>query len=157
MILRKIVLGSVFLIAGSTALAQQPLPGTGPNPGESVVQPYRAKELLGTKVSIQGGMAMGIVDDIVFGDDGQIDYLIVNDQGRLRTVPWTSAQFDFKKRIATVNLSEQQYQTIPTYTVEQYPQFYTPDYRNQVYKWYNLTQGQQRRLERKIERQLDRR
>ena len=46
----------------------------------------------------------------------------------------------------------ERFRQIPTYTVEQYPNYYAPTYRTQVYKYYGITPGQERRLERRIER-----
>ena len=118
----------------------------------TTVEPFRAKSLMGARISIQGGTEVGTVDDIVFGSDGQVDYLIVNNNGKLVSVPWDAAKFDLKQRVATVNITQQQFQAIPTFTVEQYPSFYTPAYRTQVYQWYNLNPQQQRRLERRFDR-----
>src|SRR5437879_5245766 len=49
-------------------------------------QARRAKLILGSKVSIRGDIAIGTVDDIVFGDDGYIDYLVVLNEGKYVTV-----------------------------------------------------------------------
>jgi hypothetical protein len=51
-----------------------------------------------------------------------------------------------------IDIPAAQFQKIPTYTVEQYPNFYAPTYRAELYRYYNLTPGQERRLERRIER-----
>ena len=90
--------------------------------------------------------------DIVFDDEGVIDYFIVSQNGKLVTVPWEAAKFNFEKRTAVINITPEQYQKIPTYTVQTYPQFYTPTYQNQIYGYYNLTPGQARRFERRINR-----
>lgn len=120
------------------------------NPPVSTDQPihvatsYRAKQILGSKVNIEGNLAIGIVDDLVFGDDGSIEYLIVNNDNKLVTVPWEAAKFNFQKRIAVVNITPERFRQIPTYTVEQYPTYFAPAYRTQVYKFYNMTPRQQR-------------
>ena len=95
---------------------------------------------------------MGTVEDIVLSDEGVVDYLIVSNDGKLVTVPWDAAKFDFGKRMATVNIAPERFQQIPTYTTTNYPNFYAPAYRTEVYKAYGLTPGQQRRLERRQER-----
>jgi len=109
----------------------------------------RAKQVLGTRVNIRGGTAVGTVDDIVLSDEGVVEYLIVAHEGKMVTVPWEAAKFDYEKRAATVNITQEQYRTIPTYTTERYPNFYTPTYRTEVYRYYGLTPGQGRRLERR--------
>jgi len=100
---------------------------------------YRAKQVLGAKVSLKGDLSIGTVDDIVFSDAGQIEYLIVANEGKLVTVPWEAAKFDFEKQTATLSITQEQYKVIPTYTVREYPVFFEPTYRTQVYRWYGLT------------------
>lgn len=117
-------------------------PGKPAHPGQA----FRAKQILGAKVSIENDTDVGTVDDIVLDEHGNVDYLIVaNSENQLVTVPWDAAAFDSEKRVATVRITPKVYQTIPTYTVEKYPAFYTPTYRSQVYKYYGLTPGEQRR------------
>ncbi len=143
---------------------QPPLTGTA-TPGapgsEMMPTPYRAKEILGTRVSLQGATAVtpgaagtrldtvGTVDDIVFSDDGQIEYLIVENAGKLVTVPWAAAKFDMKQKSAVLAVTPEQYRLIPTYTVTTYPSFYTPAYRTETYRFYGITPGQIRRMERR--------
>jgi PRC-barrel domain len=115
-------------------------------------QDYRAKQILGTKVNIQGNIAIGTVDDIVFSDDGRIEYLLVLNDGKYVSVPWTAATFNFANQIATVNITQEQYRVIPTFTSRLLPRFYAPEYRVQTYKYYGLTPGQERRVERREER-----
>src|SRR5205085_2178837 len=54
-------------------------------------QTHKVKAVIGSKVSIQGGLAIGTVDDIIFDDDGYIDYLVVINEGKYVVVPWQAA------------------------------------------------------------------
>jgi hypothetical protein len=108
-------------------------------------QAYRAKSVLGSKVSIENNTSIGTVDDIVFTDDGYLEYLIVLNENKLVTVPWEAAKFNFEKRTAVVNITPERFKAIPTYTVDQYPVFSAPQYRVETYRFYGLTPGQQRR------------
>lgn len=113
-------------------------------------QTIRAKQILGSMVNIQGEKEVGKVDDIVLDDHGNVDYLIVaNSDGKLVTVPWDAVRFNVDKRLAMVHIAPEQFQQVPTYTAEQYPAFATPAYRTQVYSYYGLTPGQQRRAMRR--------
>lgn len=176
--------GIVAVGVAGLASAQQPVPQTPTNPTTPQTTPpatgtvppantgtemmptaYRAKEILGTRVSLRsattdatgatttpgvaGANQVGTVDDIVFGDDGQIEYLIVANEGRLVTVPWQAAKFDLKQKTAYLTVTPEQYRTIPTYTVTTYPSFYTPTYRTTTYRYYGLTPGELRRMERR--------
>lgn len=110
---------------------------------------FRAKQVLGTKIMIQGDTAVGTVDDLVFDDAGNLEYMVVESNGKLWTVPFDAAKFNIEKRVATLSLTMDQYKTIPTYTTETYPTFYTPGYRTETYKYYNLTPRELRRIERR--------
>jgi hypothetical protein len=102
-------------------------------------QAHRAKQVLGSKVQIQGELSIGTVDDLVFSDSGQVEYLIVANEGKLVTVPWEAAKFNFEKQTATLNITQAQYREIPTYTVREYPVYFEPTYRKRVYGWFGLT------------------
>jgi sporulation protein YlmC with PRC-barrel domain len=108
-------------------------------------QHYRAKEILGSRVSLEENTKVGTVDDIVLDEHGNVDYLIVmNSDNRLVTVPWDATRLDAEKHAAVVHITPERFQQVPTYTVESYPVFSVP-YRTQIYRYYGLTPGQQRR------------
>jgi sporulation protein YlmC with PRC-barrel domain len=110
------------------------------------------RSVLGSRVLVQGGTSVGTVEDIVLSDEGVVDYLIVSNRGKMVTVPWDVAKFDYEKRVINVPVTEEVYQKVPTYTSEKYPNFYTPDYRAEVYRYYGVTPGAMRRLERGLPR-----
>lgn len=114
--------------------------------------PLRVKNLLGATVNLQGGSGVGTVQDIVLNDEGVVDYLVISDNGKLITVPWDAARFNTEKRSIVINVSPEQFRQIPTYTTETYPEFYAPTYRTQIYRFYGLTPGRERRLERRENR-----
>jgi hypothetical protein len=115
-------------------------------------QAYRVKSVLGTKVSIQGNLAIGTVDDIIFSDDGYIDYLVVLNQGKYVTVPWQAAKFNFEQRTATVNITQTQFQQVPTFTTQTWPNVWAPGYAERIYGYYGLRPGQDRRMDRRERR-----
>jgi PRC-barrel domain len=122
-------------LAQSTAPAQPPPPrptGADSQPG------HRAKQVIGAKISIQGNVVIGTVDDIVFADDGHVEYLLVVNDGKLVTVPWAAATFNFEQRTAVVDIPVDRFKLIPTFTVDRYPTFLAPTYREEIYKHYGL-------------------
>lgn len=141
--LRAGVLAALLLTSGA-ASAQAPTPTV------KVVASnhFRAKQVLGTSIMIQGNTAVGIVDDLVFDEAGNLEYMIVSNGGKLSTVPFEAAKFDLEKRSAVLSITADQYRTIPTYTTTTYPSFYTPTYRTEVYKYYGLTPRDLRRIDR---------
>ena len=144
----------MLLAVGLTFAVDPPRPAAPPAPPgapPATANTFRAKQLLGTKILIQNNTAIGTVEDLVFDDAGNMEYLIVSTgDNKLITVPWDAAKFDLTKMTAIVNITPEVYKTIPTYTVTTYPQFYTPTYRTDIYKVYGLTPRELRRLERRI-------
>ena len=148
---------AVALLLAVPALAAPP-PADPPKPGDPVKpapvaasRHFHAKQILGTKIMIQNNTQVGTVEDLVFDEAGNMDYLVVSTgDNKLITVPWDATKFDLEKKVAVVNITQEVYKTIPTYTVTTYPQFYTPTYRTEVYKVYGLTPRELRRIERRI-------
>ncbi len=124
------------------------------NRGARTPQTYRVKDVLGTKVSIEGGLSIGTVDDIIFDDDGYVDYVIVMNEGKYVVVPWQAAKFNFSQKAATVSITQQQFQQVPTYTAQQLPtiNYFEPAWQQRIYGYYGLTRGQERRIERRDNR-----
>ena len=133
---------AAFCFAPAIAMAQQPVAAA--TKVES--HQFRAKQILGTKILIQGNTAIGTVDDLVFDQAGNLDYMIVDNGGKLVTVPWDAAKFDLEKRTAVLTITQDQYRVIPTYTTTTYPTFYAPAYRSEIYRFYGLTPRDLRRI-----------
>lgn len=132
------IIGTSFVVAQDVTVTK---------PGAPAHHHYRAKQILGSKMHIEGNTAIGTIDDIVFDQDGNVDYIIVAKADEtLVTVPWDAAVFNVDRRIVEVNITPERFQQVPTYTVKQYPIFSTPTYRTQVYKYYGLTPAQERRV-----------
>ena len=149
---RKLLLTAALTAFAATASAQTPTPvpaNGSPAPVQGANSQFRAKQILGTSIMIQGNTAVGTVDDLVFDEAGNLEYLIVANEGKLSTVPWEAAKFDLEKKMAVLPLTAAQYGVIPTYTTTTYPSYYTPAYRTQMYKFYSLTPRELRRIERR--------
>ena len=142
---------AAFLLTASVAIADEPRPvKVGEQPTKVTSNQFRAKQVLGTKIMFKGDTAaIGTVDDLVFDDAGNLEYLIVDNGGKLTTVPWEAAMFDVEKRTAWLTISADQYKVIPTYTTATYPSYYTPTYRTEIYKSYGLTPRELRVLKRR--------
>ena len=128
--------------------AQPPVRVQPTDPNAPATATYRAKEILGSKIMIQNNTAIGTVDDIVFDSAGNLEYLVVVNDGKMVSVPWEAARFDVKSQTAVVNVTPEVWKTIPTYTVTTYPQFFTPTYRTTTYKYFGLTPRELRRIDR---------
>lgn len=147
--IRAVFASLLLSVPSLSAVADQP-PAVGAQPVATSAT-FRAKQVLGTKVFIQNNTAVGTVEDLVFDDAGNLEYLVVSTgDNKLISVPWDAAKWDLEKKTGTLNITPEVYKTIPTYTVTTYPQFYTPTYRTQTYKFYGLTPRELRRIERRI-------
>ena len=134
-------------IPGLSAFAAPPAAA----PPADTSHTFRAKQVLGMKIMIQNNTAIGTVDDIVFDDAGNLEYLIVaTGDNKLITVPWDAAKWNLENKTAIVNITPEVYKTIPTYTPTTYPQFYTPTYRTGIYKVFGVVPRELRRLERRL-------
>ena len=147
----KFVISVAFAFAvGADLSAQAPPPRPPDNPPRTqpqdpttsqptaAPQARKAKQVLGSKVSLQGGTDIGTVDDIIFSDAGHVDYLVVLNEGKYVIVPWQAAKFDFDKQTASVNITQAQYREVPTFTVQTWPNVYEPAYMTRIYRYYNL-------------------
>ena len=154
---------ALFLMTAGTLAAQQPVqqppvrvqptqPGQPGQPVQTAETTYRAKQVLGSKIMIQNNTAVGTVDDIVFDSAGNLEYLIVANEGKMVSVPWDAAKFDVKSQTAVLNITPEVYKTIPTFTATTYPDFWAPTYRTTTYKYYGITPRELRRIDRIIKR-----
>ena len=138
---------AVLLATAGLSFAADPPKGAVPATSAT----FRAKQVLGTKIMIQNNTAVGTVDDLVFDDAGNLEYMIVaTSDNKLITVPFEAGKFDLEKKTVTLTVTPDVWKTIPTYTTTTYPQFYTPTYRTDIYKVYGLTPRELRRLERRL-------
>src|SRR5690349_4639976 len=101
---QKACFAAAALLIG-TAIATLNVRGAEDKPSSELPQ-YRAKQILGSKVNIEGNTAVGTVDDIVLDENGNVDYLIVvTDEKKLVTVPWDAARFNADKRSTAVRIT----------------------------------------------------
>jgi hypothetical protein len=150
--LRTLASSALLAVAGLVLATEPPRPAPPAGAPPAVASnTFRAKQILGTKIMIKNNTSVGTVEDLVFDNAGNLDYMIVSTgDNKLITVPWDAAKFDLTKKTATLNITPEVYKTIPTYTPTTYPQFYQPAYRTDIYKVYGLTPRELRRLERRI-------
>ena len=149
--LRTLSAALLVAVCGTAFAADPPKPAPPGAPPATPGVTFRAKQVLGTKILIQNNTAIGTVDDLVFDDAGNLEYMIVaTSDNKLITVPFDAGKFDLEKKTVTLTITPEVYKTIPTYTVTTYPQFYTPTYRTDIYKVYGLTPRELRRIERRI-------
>ena len=103
MLSRIFYVGSAFALVVAIAADNLVTAQENAEPPSDGGQHYRAKQILGAKVGLEGSSAVGIVDDIVLDEHGNVDYLLViTSSEKLVTVPWDVTRFNVEKRFAVV-------------------------------------------------------
>ena len=116
-------------------------------------QGIRVRDMLGVGVAVQDGQAVGSVYDMIVNNQGMIEYVLVNEGGKLVSVPWRAVQIDVtpgagadavdpaarpRNRLSIRGMTADRYRTAPRFTAEAYPDFYSPDYNTEATQFYNL-------------------
>ncbi|OAI40410.1 hypothetical protein AYO40_04785 [Planctomycetaceae bacterium SCGC AG-212-D15] len=112
----------------------------------------RARSIIGSTVTLRGRTSVGKVEDIVFSNDGVVEYLVVAEAGKFVLVPWQAAKYDLGKRAVFVDVAVERFREVPTFTQDRWPNVYEPAYRQKIYGYYGLRPGQERRIERRDSR-----
>jgi hypothetical protein len=123
----------------------------------------RFRTIMGANVVIHDNVAIGKVDDLVLGDDGCIDYMVVTERDRYVLVPWSAARIDFASRGVTIEIREDRFREVPTFTRERWPDLSDSRYVERLYTYYGVKprpkveKREERREDRKEDRKEDRR
>jgi len=99
--------------APSTAATPPP-----PAPGTDAVQASslrRMSTVVGSTVTLSDGTTAGRVEDLVYGDNGNLDYAVLNNNGTYSAVPWSAMNWNATSGAATLPLTRAQFSTIPTF------------------------------------------
>lgn len=110
-------LTSVFPWVVSSGLAcALVLGGLHPAAGQTTNEVRRLSQVIGGGVRIAKGVSVGKIEDVVLNDHGCIDYVVVVYRDRYVAIPWTVATVDYGQRIVTVDITEQRFAEVPTFT-----------------------------------------
>ena len=78
-------------------------------------------------------MSVGKIEDVVLNDDGCIDYVIVVYRDKYVAIPWSVATVDYGERIVTVDITEQRFAEVPTFTRTEFSVLTTTDFAQKVH------------------------
>ncbi len=159
------VLFVLALFAGSALAADQQGNGAKTNNSKGQQQSqqnalaqagmYQAKNLLGKKVVSQDGQDLGSIDNLVIGNDGRIQYIILSRGGgilgfgkTLVPVPWQSANLHMQNNQLVAMLAKKKLDNAPTFNGNDWAQFTQPRYEKQVNGYYGNPQPGQASMKR---------
>jgi sporulation protein YlmC with PRC-barrel domain len=109
---------------------------------EKTVDVHRARALIGTTVRNERGEVLGMVDDIIFSDDGRVKYLVLVREGefagseRLVPVPWKEAKAKIEDGAFTVKLEKSKFEDAPSFARNDWQKLYDPEWDRRVNSYY---------------------
>jgi hypothetical protein len=143
--LRTMAAGLVTCWALTGSAAAQPPYGAGQQGGPGDLRraapergrgAHRARDVLGAQIRLRDGYSVGTVSDMVFNDDGYLEYVVVETAGRNVLVPWSAARFNFEGRAATLDVPRDRWRDVPT--LDRWPDLGDAGYRARVSRYYGV-------------------
>src|SRR5262249_11907515 len=121
---RAFVAGVGLLLAGALpALAQERIREERATTTSGEIR--KVSVLMGSKVAVRDGAALGEVVDLVINEDGCVDFLIVRYEEDYMAVPWSVTTFNMQRRSVVVNtdITRAKLRDV-TFTRDRWPNFY---------------------------------
>jgi hypothetical protein len=162
----------LLLVASSAALAQEVRERTTIRTDErtGTTEVRRVTEVIGSAVVLQGETRYGKVEDIVFNENGCIDYIVVSAEDRYAVLPWAAGRLDYRQRVVTFDVDRDQLQPLIIEGNDWATAIGQPDFTRQVQRVFGdrairreqpggdvRPRGAERREERREQRREDRR
>jgi hypothetical protein len=111
---------------------------------------FRAAEIVGSNAEDRHGNYLGKVEDLVFGADGNITYLILASGGflgvggRLIPVPWSSADVNVSESVSfasvsdvvRIDVSQEDLANAPSFGRDEWDNFAKSDFKQKVHAYY---------------------
>jgi len=130
----KTALAGLTLAAATAPLNAQDRAG-------AKVEVRRISNILKTKVIIQDDKPAGEIVDVVYSEGGCIDYYVASYDNRQYVVPFDVVQYRPADRIVFVDIAPTQFERVQFFQGNQWPDFYAPGYRDQVFASFNVRAG----------------
>jgi len=118
---------------------------------QQIQQSYNLlNQLINKNVVDQSGNFIGQLKNIVVGQPGGIDYLIVivtegGAAGRLVPIPWNHANPTYENGQVKINVSRQMLANAPDFGPGQWPNFASGNVENRIHSYYGTESGNQGR------------
>lgn len=109
-----------------------PVAGQNTQRSSSSQEMRRLSLVIGSAVRIANGVSVGKIEDVVLNHRGCIDYVVVAYQDKYVAIPWTVATVDYGQRIVTVDITEQRFAQVPTFTRTDFSVFTQPEFTQKV-------------------------
>ena len=108
---------------------------------------HKSSDIVGQKVVSQNGEDLGSIDNLVIGDDGQVQYVILAKGGVLGVgaeyvpIPWQAANLRMHEDKLTASIDKQQLDNAPSFEGENWGQIASPQYEQEVHGYFGSSPG----------------
>jgi len=136
---------SLVLTGTGLAWGQDEVPSRRESSAPATPGVRRASTVLGARVSLQGGDAVGKVTDLVINDDGCIDYVVVASEDNYVLVPWSAGTVNFAERTIVLDIPQNRWREVPTFTRDRWPDLSDARYTQRVQRYFNVSGNRRER------------
>jgi uncharacterized protein YrrD len=100
----------------------------------------RINAVLGQTIKSREGEELGEVKDIIFSNDGTINYIILSKGGgddSLVPIPWQTENINVRENNIILSMNKEQMEDAPSFTTEEWERFAEQDFQNEVHGYYD--------------------
>jgi len=102
----------------------------------------RMSSIVGLNVTLGDGTSAGRVADVVYGSNGMIDYVTLDNNGVFSAVPWAALNWDATRGLAILPLTRTQFGTVPTFGANDWSNILAnPNFSQQLQNTFTNFQG----------------
>src|SRR5262245_2953119 len=105
----------------------------------------RISTIVGGNVEFAAGGSIGTIEDIVVSDSGCIEFIVVSYGNRFVPIPWTVATVNFGDRIVRVDITEEHFKEVPTFSKNEFSVLAKTDFVDKVHKSFKVDSRETRR------------
>jgi hypothetical protein len=81
----------------------------------------RGSVVMNANVVVEGGASVGKITDFVISEGGCIEYVVVDYDNKYVLVPYQVVRVDGERRVVSVNITQEKFREIPTFTGTNWP------------------------------------
>jgi sporulation protein YlmC with PRC-barrel domain len=110
----------------------------------------RASEFIGKDVNDQAGENIGTVDDVVFDNQGNINYIILSRGGiagigaDLVPIPFKAEKFSFQEDTIILSMDQQKLEKAPSFSSGEWNELSRQEFQQQVHGYYGTEKYQEK-------------
>ncbi len=113
----------------------------------------RLSQLMKYKILIQDDQPAGQVVDVILSNGGCVDYIVASYEDQYYTIPYQAAAVRYDDSLVFVDIAPATFREVQFFSNDNWPDFYVPTYRQQVFSTFGLRADQVNRNGRSTFRQ----